>query len=79
MVLSMSTHRAVKDSPDATVYLTKDGTRVRLTKGKQFPIDLRLPIWMQQIRREANERLDVIRISDGHVLCGCTKEDLIPE
>ena len=68
-----------KPIPDATVYLTKSGERVRISKSKQFPSHPNDRDWEKELRKQANERLSVIRITDGHELWGITKEDLTPE
>jgi hypothetical protein len=61
------------------IYKTKDGTRVRVTKGKQFPVRPLDAPWMKKIREEANNRLVVVRVKDGHELWGYTLDDLMPE
>lgn len=71
--------KSVKATPDSTVYLTKTGIRVRITKGKQFPIHPSDPIWLQEMRRKSNEEsVSIVRVSDGHELWGYTKADLTP-
>lgn len=71
---------ANKPVPDSTVYLTKNGTRVRVTKGKQFPVHPADPFWRQEMQRKSNEEsIAVVRISDGHELWGYTKADLVVE
>jgi hypothetical protein len=69
----------MKTSPDSTIYRTKDGTRVRITKAKQFPINLRDPEWLQEIHRKGNEATQVVRVSDGHALWGIRTDELTPE
>ena len=71
--------KKAKSSPDATIYLTSDGTRVMLTKSKQFPIHPNDPEWAKEMRRKSNERECVVRVSDGHELWGYTRENLVPE
>jgi hypothetical protein len=72
--------KSAKSAPDATVYLTPDGTRVRVAKGKQFPIHPSDPEWLKEIHRDSNANsISVIRVSDGHDLWGITKEMLTPE
>ena len=68
-----------KEAPDGRVYLTKSGERVRITAAKQFPVHAIGPEWRQQMQRDLNERLVVVRISDGHELWGCKIEDLTLE
>lgn len=73
-------NKSVKSAPDNTVYLTPDGTRVRVTKGKQFPVCPLDPPWRQEMQRKSNEEsVSVVRISDGHALWGYTKADLVLE
>lgn len=67
-----------KTTPDDTVYLTPDGTRVKITKSKQFPSHPDDPQWRKDLNAIANERGAVVRISDGHELWGCKIEDLKP-
>ena len=69
----------VKSVPDDTIYLTTNGTRVRIVRVKQFPIRADDPLWRQEITRNANERMEVVRVSDGHALWGCEIESLKPE
>ena len=68
-----------KEAPDNRIYLTKSGIRVRIARGKQFPVHPGDAEWRQQQQREANERIAVIRISDGHELWGYTLADLTLE
>ncbi len=69
----------VKTAPDDTVYLTSDGTRVKITKAKQFPSRPDDRDWEKEIRERSNQREAIVRISDGHELWGCKREDLKPE
>ena len=59
------------------IYKTKDGTRVRVVKVKQHPIDGRDRLWLQEIHHELNSGYRVVRIKDGHDLWGICKEDLV--
>ena len=68
-----------KAAPDDTIYLTSNGTRVRIAKRKQYPIRPNDAEWVKEILRKLNEEVEVIRISDGHSLWGLTKDDLTPE
>lgn len=72
-------NKTVKAAPDATVYRTADGTRVRITRAKQFPVRGDDPAWLQGIHAKANEAEQVVRVSDGHALWGFTRKDLTPE
>lgn len=67
-----------KPIPDATVYLTKWGERVRIAKTKQWSGHPGETDWMKEIREESNKRMVVIRISDGYELWGYKIEDLKP-
>jgi hypothetical protein len=69
----------MKTSPDNTIYRTRAGIRVRITKVKQFPINPRHPEWLQEIHRKGNEATQVVRVSDGHALWGITNDELTPE
>jgi hypothetical protein len=67
-----------KAAPDATVYLTRDGTRVILAKSKEFPTYAGEPEYMKALRNDPRH-IAVVRISDGHELWGYKMEDLTPE
>ena len=68
-----------KEALDNRIYLTKSGIRVRISRGKQFPVHPGDSELLKEMRRQANERIAVIRISDGHELWGYTLADLTLE
>jgi hypothetical protein len=61
------------------IYRTKDGTRVRVTKGRQFPSLPDDPQWRKDLQLKLNDKIEIVRVKDGHALWGYTLDDLIPE
>ena len=69
----------MKNTPDDTIYRTRNGYRVRIVKDKEHPIRAEDPKWLKELKAKPSETLTVAEVSNGKRWYGYTRENLMTE